>query len=70
MWFRRFKGMIKPGMGASYEDAYRISAAKSIWVVDYLRARRVMNSLPLNDRIKSDAALLVRFYRRKHFDGN
>jgi hypothetical protein len=38
--FRRFKGMIYPGMGASYDDAHRICKTRSRWMVEYLRARR------------------------------
>lgn len=41
MWpFRRFKGMIRPGMALGFEDSHRIAARKSVYMVEYLRARR------------------------------
>lgn len=44
--------IIRKGMGATYEDAARIAARKSAWMVLYLRARRT------GDKLKG-------FYRRK-----
>ncbi len=41
-------------LGASYDDAARIRARKSIWMVLWLRERR-------------DGDTLTAFYRRKHF---
>jgi hypothetical protein len=41
MWpFRRFKGMICPNMGLSFEDSRRVADRKSEAMVGYLRARR------------------------------
>ncbi len=40
MFCRRFKGMIKPGMASTMEDAQRVRDRKGNWMVDYLRARR------------------------------
>jgi hypothetical protein len=37
---RRFKGMIRPGMALTLADSARIAERTSIWVVEYLRARR------------------------------
>lgn len=53
-WPRRFRGMIAPGMAGSFEDAERVAKRKSIWVVQYLRARRTWD-------------VLIGFYRRTHF---
>jgi hypothetical protein len=41
MWpFRRFKGMIRPNMALCFEGGRRIAARKSVFMVEYLRARR------------------------------
>jgi hypothetical protein len=62
---KRFKGMIYPGMAVSYEDAKLISERKSIWMVEYLRARRtrVDCSKPLHIR----NAVTISYYRKQHF---
>lgn len=51
----RFRGLIKPGMAGSFEDAERVARRTSIWVVQYLRARRTGDAL-------------IGFYRRMHFN--
>lgn len=55
MKLRRYRGMIFPRMADTYDDAKRVYLKKSIWMVQYLRARRS------GDR-------LISFYRRKHFE--
>ncbi len=55
MFCRRFKGMIKPGMASTMEDAQRVRDRKGNWMVDYLRARR-------------SSPGLKGFFRRKHFE--
>ena len=62
---KRFKGMIYPDMGATYEDARRISERKSIWMVEYLRARRPSDgySKPLSVR----NTVAISYYRKQHF---
>ena len=55
MRWRRFKGLIYPGMAASYEDAKRVSERKSIWMVEYLRERRSRGRLRA-------------FFRRNYFE--
>ena len=47
--------MIRPNMASTYSDAKRIADRKGVWMVEYLRARR------LGDR-------LIGFFRRKHFE--
>lgn len=64
----RFKGMIRPGMALSYDDAKRVLDRKSIWVVEYLRSRRdaVDYSLP---RFRREAARRsLSFFRKQHFE--
>ena len=38
--FKRFKGMIYPGMAGTFEDATHVRDRKNMWMVKYLRARR------------------------------
>ena len=47
--------MIRPNMALTYAQAKRISDKRGIWMVDYLRSRR------LRDGMKA-------FFRRKHFN--
>jgi hypothetical protein len=54
---RRFKGMIRPNMAVGIEDSRKIMRRKSIWMVEYLRARR-------------DPGLLFKaLARRRHLEG-
>ena len=38
--FRRFKGMIRPNMAATFDEAKRVMDRKGFWMVEYLRSRR------------------------------
>jgi hypothetical protein len=40
--FGRFKGMIRPNMGLSFNDSRKIADKKSVAMVGYLRARRAL----------------------------
>jgi len=53
MLLRRYKGMIYPDFYTAFEGAEAIANRKSIWMVEYLRARRS------GDR-------LIGFYRKSH----
>ena len=53
-WFR-FRGMIKPGLALSYDDARKVYLRKGIWMVEYLRARRHHDGM-------------TGYFRRKYFD--
>jgi hypothetical protein len=58
MWpFRRFKGMIRPNMALDYEGSRKIAERKTIFMVEYLRARR-----------DPDRRLIAK-YRRWHLEG-
>jgi hypothetical protein len=53
-WFR-FRGMIKPGMALTWADASYIHARRGIWMVEYLRSRRLKDGM-------------TGYFRRKHFN--
>ena len=67
MLWRRFKGMIYPHAASSYEDARRVADLKSIWMVEYLRARRQSVNMALPDYRRKQERSALSFYRRKHF---
>lgn len=66
MLWRRFKGMISPNAAASYDDAERVADRKSIWMVEYLRARRQAVNYALPDYRREQERSALSFYRRKH----
>lgn len=47
--------MIRPNMALTTNDALKVRDRKSIWMVDYLRARR-------------DRPHMAAFFRRKYFE--
>ena len=54
-WLFAKRGMIPRGMAATFEDASRVrDATGSLWIVEYLRARR-------SDR------KMAGYFRKKHF---
>lgn len=54
---RRFRGMIRPDMALAIEDSRAVADRKSIWMVGYLRARRLHTS-----------PAVTGLYRRKRFE--
>lgn len=42
-FYKPFKGLISPGMAASYDNAHDVCKRKNIWMVQYLRERRTPN---------------------------
>lgn len=67
MRLRRFKGMIYPGLGASFEGPLRVRGRKSIWMVEYLRARRLAAE-PCNTPARREIEQrMAAYFRREHF---
>jgi hypothetical protein len=65
--FRRLKGMIYRHAASSYEDARRVCDRKSIWMVEYLRARRQSVNITLPAYRREQERSSLAFYRRQHF---
>lgn len=59
--------MIRPNMAGTYDEARRVAARKSIWAVEYLRARREAASHHLSYR-RQAALSMKAFFRRRHFN--
>lgn len=59
--------MIYPRAAGSYEHARRVCERKSIWMVEYLRARREAVTMMLPKYRRDHERRMLGLYRRKHF---
>jgi hypothetical protein len=68
MLWLRFKGMIYPHAASSYDDARRVADRKSIWMVEYLRARRQSVNIALPEYRRKRYRKSLALFRQKHFE--